>query len=239
MRPPTILRADGPVALVGGGPTPPEALEACLARAGPVVAADGGAAAVLAAGLTPDAVIGDLDSLSDADRAAIPEGRVHRIAEQDSTDFEKCLTRIEAPLVLAAGFLGGRADHALSALSVLARRVGPPCVLVSARDAACHLPPRLALDLPAGLRVSLFPMAPVTGTSTGLRWPVDGIPFAPAGRVGTSNEALGPVRLAVDGPGMLLILPRRALDALLAGLAAAEGGVLGADAHGEHGGVQD
>jgi thiamine pyrophosphokinase len=81
---------------------------------------------------------------------------------------------------------------------------------------ACHLPPRLAIDLPPGTRVSLFPMAPVTGRSEGLRWPIAGIPFAPAGRIGTSNEATGPVRLAMDGPGMIAVLPARALDALLA-----------------------
>lgn len=238
MSPRPVLSATRPVALIGGGPVPAAALRACLSRAGRVVAADGGARAVLDAGGVPDAVIGDLDSIGAEALASIPEERVHRIAEQDSTDFEKCLARIEAPLVLAAGFLGGRADHALAALSVLARRVGPPCVLVSDRDAACHLPPRLALDVPSGTRVSLFPMAPIGGTSEGLRWPIDGIAFAPAGRVGTSNEATGPVRLSVDGAGMLVIVPARALDALLDGLAAAEGGVLGADAHEQHRGVE-
>ena len=64
----------------------------------------------------------------------------------------------------------------------------------------------------AGTRLSLFPMAPVTGRSTGLRWPVDGIGLAPNGHVGTSNQALGgPVTLSFDGPGMLVILPLVAL----------------------------
>lgn len=216
--PDPVLTAPGPVALVGAGPAPAAALEACLARSGPVVAADGGAAAVLAAGRIPDVVIGDLDSIGSRARAAVPPGRLHRVAEQDSTDFEKCLARIDAPLVLAAGFLGGRADHALAALSALARGVGPPCVLVSERDAACHVPARLTLDVPAGTRVSLFPMGPVTGVSEGLRWPIAGLSFAPAGRVGTSNEAVGPVRLSMDGPGMLAIVPADMLDALLGGL---------------------
>ena len=216
--PPPVLRSRDPVALIGAGPVPGDVLHECLSRAGAVVAADGGAGALLAAGRAPDAVVGDLDSLSAADRERIPPGRVHRVAEQDSTDFEKALSRIDAPLVLAAGFLGGRADHALAALSVLARGVGPPCAIVSARDAVAHLPARISLDLAAGTRVSLFPMAPVTGRSDGLRWPIEGIAFAPAGRVGTSNEATGPVRLEMDGPGMLLIVPRAALDALIAGL---------------------
>ena len=215
---PALFRARGGVTLVGAGPVAREVVLECLSRAPAAVAADGGARALLEAGRAPDAVIGDLDSLEPEARARIPEARVHRIAEQDSTDFEKCLARIDAPFVLAAGFLGGRADHALAALSVLARGVGPRCVLVSETDALCHAPARLDLDLPAGTRVSLFPMAPAAGASEGLRWPIEGIAFAPAGRVGTSNEALGPTRLAFDGPGMLVIVPRAHLGALVAGL---------------------
>ena len=178
---PALVRSGIGVTLVGAGPVAPEALDDCLARAPMMVAADGGARALLAAGRMPEAVIGDLDSLGSEDRARVPEARLHRIAEQDSTDFEKCLTRIEAPFVLAVGFLGGRADHALAALSVLARGVGPPCVLVSETDALCHAPARIDLDLPAGARVSLFPMAPVRGASEGLRWPIEGLAFAPSG----------------------------------------------------------
>ena len=218
-----VVNAGAPVTLVGGGPVAPDALADCLARAPTAVAADGGARALLAAGVVPRAVIGDLDSLAPEDRAAIPPGRIHRVAEQDTTDFEKALMRIAAPTVLAVGFLGGRADHAMSVLSVLARGVGPPCVAVSATDAVSLCPPRLALDLAPGTRVSLFPMAPVRGRSEGLRWPIDGIDLAPAGRIGTSNEALGPVRIALGGSGMLVIVPRAALDALLAGLAASAG----------------
>ena len=41
----------------------------------------------------------------DAARAAIPAERLHRIAEQDSTDFEKCLRNIRAPLVVGIALL--------------------------------------------------------------------------------------------------------------------------------------
>ena len=51
----------------------------------------------------------------------------------------------------------------------------------------------------------------VTGRSAGLRWPIEGLHLAPDGRIGTSNEALGPVHLEFDAPGMLVILPRAAL----------------------------
>ena len=219
--PAPVLRAAGPVALIGAGPAPPEALAACLARAAAVVAADGGAAAAIAAGRMPDRVIGDLDSLAPG---TVPADRIVRVAGQDDTDLEKCLARIAAPLILGAGFLGGRVDHGLAAMNVLARRAAagaPPCVLVGSQDAVFAVPRRLVLALREGDRVSLFPMAPVAGRSEGLRWPIGGIGFAPDGRVGTSNRVAAPdgrVALAMDGPGMIGIVPASRLDAAIAGL---------------------
>jgi thiamine pyrophosphokinase len=61
-------------------------------------------------------------------------------------------------------------------------------------------------------------MAPVTGQSSGLRWPLDGISFAPWARIATSNEVTGPVALAFDGPGMLVITPREVLAQVSAAL---------------------
>ena len=210
-----------PVTLLGGGWVDSATLDTALAIAPVLVAADGGADAALAAGHVPRAVIGDLDSLSAEARARLDPGTILQIAEQDSTDFEKCLSRIAAPLVLGLGFLGRRFDHSLAALSVLARSGPAPCVLVGAEDVVLHLPPRIELDLPAGSRVSLFPMRAVTGRSRGLEWPIDGLELAPWGRIGTSNRATGPVVVERDGPGLVAILPRAALGAVLAGLSAA------------------
>jgi len=216
-----IVQSPDPVVLVGGGACESAVLAAAVAGAGCVVAADGGAARVLDLGRMPDAVYGDLDSLSAAAQAALAPGVLRPVAEQDSTDFDKCLRHISAPLVLGYGFLGARLDHELAALNVLARRAAQPCVLVGAEDVVCLCPPRLAFEVPVGARVSLFPMAPVTGRSAGLRWPIDGLAFAPAAMSGTSNAATGPVRLEMDAPGMLLILPVSALAVLTAAVLAA------------------
>jgi len=223
-----VLSSDGPVVLVGGGPVTAQDLADAGADVGadvgadarPVVAADGGADRALALGVRPVAVIGDMDSLSADARAALGDA-VHPVAEQDSTDFEKCLARIAAPLVLAVGFGGGRLDHALAVFNALARHPARRCVVLAAREVVTLAPPRIALDLEPGTRVSLFPMCGVTGRSRGLHWPIDGIGFAPGGAIGTSNRAEGPVDLAMDAPGMLLMLPRRCLGGLLAGLAGA------------------
>lgn len=208
-----IVASRCPVTLLGPAPSNPPDIKAALARAPVLVAADGGAEAALALGLMPEAVIGDFDSFDP--RGRVPEDRLHRIAEQDSTDFEKALDRISAPRVLALGFLGRRLDHSLAVLSALVSHPPGRCVLVGRHDVIVHLPRGIDLALTPGARVSLFPMVPVTGRSEGLEWPIDEIAFAPGRRIGTSNRSTGPVRLGMDGPGMLLILPGTSLGALL------------------------
>ncbi len=217
-----IVQTDSTVVLVGGGACDPVVLAAAMAAAEVVVAADGGADRVLAAGRMPDAVYGDLDSLSAQARGRLSPGVLRPVAEQDSTDFDKCLRHIEAPLVLGYGFLGARLDHELAAMHVLVARAAQRCLLVGEVDVVCLCPPRLEIDLPPGLRFSLFPMGAVGGRSEGLRWPVDGLAFSPAAMIGTSNEVTGPVRLDMDAPGMLLILPVETLVPLSQALMAAE-----------------
>ncbi|MCK0149017.1 thiamine diphosphokinase [Marivita sp. S6314] len=218
-----IVFSDEPVLLVGGAIGDNAQLSELLNEFRTVVAADSGADWLMQVGRVPDALIGDLDSVSDATRAAIPADRVHHIAEQDSTDFDKALRSISAPLVVGIGFLGGQVDHLLAAMTVLARFPHRAILLVGQDDVVLHLPPRIELDLAPETRVSLFPMRAVTGRSTGLRWPIDGLRFSPDRRVGTSNKADGPVTLRMDGAGMLLILPVQERAQLATALVQADG----------------
>ena len=216
-----VICGDRGVTLVGGGEIGPADVKEALTLAPRLVAADGGAGAALAAGHAPEAVIGDFDSVTDETLARLPDARQVRVAEQDSTDFEKCLARIDAPLIVAVGFLGRRVDHQLAAMAALARETRP-VVMVGRHDVVVHAS-RLEISPPPGSRLSLFPMARVTGRSDGLEWPIDGIVFAPDGRIGTSNRVTGPVRLAFDGPGMLTIMPRAALASVAAALRGPDG----------------
>ncbi len=211
-----LLATAGGVTLVGGGLLDPADLALALAHAPRLVAADGGADAVLEAGLVPELVIGDFDSVSAGARARLA-GRLHPVAEQDSTDFEKCLQRIAASHVIAVGFSGRRLDHTLAALSVIARRPGQRILMLTEAEVVFLAPPRLSLDLAPGLRVSLYPMGPVRGRSTGLVWPIEGLRLAPDARVGTSNESLGPVTLEAEGP-LLVMVPKPCLPAVLTAL---------------------
>ena len=212
----SIVDSPDGVTLVGGGPVQARLLGMALRRAPVLVAADGGADRALAAGHVPVAVIGDFDSLSAEARRRIPPDRQHRIAEQETTDFDKALRSIAAPFVLALGFAGARIDHSLAVFNTLLRHPGRVCIVLGAEDAVFLCPPDLTLRLPVGDRLSLFPMGAVRGTSDGLRWPIDGIALAPDGPIGTSNAVSAPtVRLRVDAARLLVILPRRRLDAVL------------------------
>lgn len=200
---------------------PPGALAAALALAPEVVAADSGARVPLPPGTRLSAVIGDMDSLADPEAFRAAGVAVHRLAEQETTDLEKCLYSVAAPLLLGVGFLGGRVDHELAALNALVRYPAPPVVLIGEADVCFLCPPLLALDLPAGTRVSFFPLAPAVGrVSEGLFWSVEGLAMAPGGRIGTSNRALGgPVRVGFDAPVVIAILPEAFLGQVVAALA--------------------
>lgn len=205
------------VTLVGGGELIPAFVTDSLTIAPCLVVADGGADAVLALGLVPQAVIGDLDSVSDAARQQLQPESLHHLTEQDTTDFDKCLRNIDAPFILALGFTGARIDHALAAFHALVRHADRRCIIVGPDDLCFAAPASLHLRLPVGTRFSLFPMAPVGATSRGLRWPLDGLAFAPDRLIGTSNETSQPdVYLTTDRPVMLVILPLACRDAVIA-----------------------
>lgn len=211
----SIISTKSPVTLVGGGVIGATDLQEATHLAPTLVAADGGAVPAISAGLLPQAVIGDFDSLPATLRAQLPDETLHHIEEQDSTDFEKALRRISAPLVLAVGFTGARIDHELATFHGLLSCADRPCLVIGEREIIFHCPPRLRLDMALDEIVSLFPLRAVTGRSTGLHWPIEGLNFAPGACIGTSNRALGgPMELCMDQPGMLVLLPRAMLGAV-------------------------
>jgi thiamine pyrophosphokinase len=207
------------VTLLGGGELTPETVSELLTLAPNLVVCDGAAGRALGMGLTPDRVVGDMDSIDAPTLARLDPATLHEITEQDSTDFEKALRTIEAPLVLGAGFTGRRLDHELACYNALVRYADRPCILVGGHDICFHAPRPLRIDLAPGSRVSLFPMAEVVVSTRGLAWELDLLRLAPWARVGTSNRALaGPVEIAPDGTGLLVILPRASLAAAIAAL---------------------
>ena len=213
-----IVHSKETITLIGGAKLDGHVLDRAMALAPRVVAADGGADAALLHEVIPEAVIGDFDSLSTSAREVLPPESLHPIEEQDSTDFDKCLRNIDAPLVIGVGFSGDRLDHQLACYNTLVRHPARRCVLLGREELVFLAPPALRLELTAGTAVSLFPMGAVEGVSDGLRWPIAGLNFSPDGRIGTSNTALGPVDLSVTSAKMLVILPESTLETVVGAL---------------------
>lgn len=207
-----IVRSSEPITLVGGGSVGEGDLQVARQIASPCVAVDGGADTLLALDIAIEALIGDLDSVSEASLAQIAPGRIHKIDDQVTTDFDKALRSVDAPVIIGVGFSGGRIDHQLAVLHTLVQHAAQPCILLCPEEIIFACPKVFAFEADPGDVVSLFPLAEITGRSTGLEWCIDGLTFDPATFVGTSNRAKGPVRLEMDQPGMLVILKRRAIQ---------------------------
>lgn len=215
-----LLRFDGVLVIVGGGTVDVALLQELAAGGAYLVGADGGGDAIHAAGLVPGAIVGDLDSLADPGGWG-PETRIIRIAEQETTDFEKALYSTEASVTIALGMMGKRFDHGLAALDAVARRGrNRAIILVDEVDIALGLDHAFGFAVPPGTRVSIHPLTPTRFTrSTGLKYPLDGLLLAPGVRTGTSNEASAPVfsiePQAGDNGVFLLILERKWLGPLV------------------------
>lgn len=227
--PDQILSYTKPVILVGASPVPTGVLLDRLPDDWHIIAADGGANAVLDAGRRPELVIGDMDSA-----AALPDNLAKmRLDGQDDTDLEKCLQRITAPLIIGAGFLEGRFDHALGAIHALMMlRHDRPVMLIGNQDLVLRLQGDVRLSLDPGTRISVWPLGRQKfAASTGLKWPIDGMEMMPGRLVGTSNEVNAStieIRTSPDAKagsvtndGYALILPILAMDTVLRQLGSA------------------
>lgn len=209
-----IVHGSAPVALIGGAQVDPELIKTVLQFSTVLVAADGGADAALALGETPVAVIGDLDSLTNKARAAFSK-RLYHVTEQETTDFEKALVRIECNDIVAVGFLGGRLDHTMSVLNVLARHRNRRVILVSDHDVCFLAPAHVRLSLTPGCRIGLLPLDAAKVTTNGLRWDILGADYHPVGAISVSNEvAEAEVSICVQGP-VLVTLPVGQLAAVI------------------------
>ena len=212
----------GPVTLVGGGALTPERLAEAEAIAPRLIAADGAVDRLARWDRVPEAVIGDMDSIEDPDAAKASGARIVALAEQDTTDFEKCLYATDAPLYIAAGFTGRRLDHTLAVMHGMLARPDKRVVLLGEAEVVVLLRPGevLAVAVEVGAVVSLFPLLPSRGlASTGLAWPIDGLDMAPGLRTGTSNHAVASrISVAFDRAGVFLMLPRPSLRSVVAAL---------------------
>jgi thiamine pyrophosphokinase len=201
--------------LVCGGEAPPlSRLEGSLPRFGLVCAADSGLDTLIAWGLRPDIIVGDMDSVSGPEAIGrFPAARVARASrDKDETDTELGLRELSAAgaeLIVLAGGGGGRLDHLLAIRSIFERRDLRPAEWHTAREAVYLVRggESLAVEARRCAIVSVFPLAAGAEgmESSGLKWPLAGLAWGP-GDCGVSNVAAeGPFRVRA-GRGDLLVV---------------------------------
>jgi thiamine pyrophosphokinase len=163
-----------------GGEGPDAGLCARLAAAADIIAAaDSGLVRAENAGLRPDWIIGDMDSLDDESRLdAYPQDRVLRFPhDKDFTDTELAVDLLfekGCDQVTIAGGGGGRLDHIL-AIAALFERERCPRRWFTAREEIYVVSNEFHRKAQKTDAVSVFPLGtgPWKAHSTGLKWPLD------------------------------------------------------------------
>ena len=200
------------VTLVGAAGFSKTLLSRSLILTEDLVAADGGAN-FLPTHIVPKYILGDFDSIKFPEKWVVKGSKLIKINDQDTTDFDKCISAIKSKKIIALGFMDKRLDHFLAACTSLVRHKRL-IFLVGKRDIIFHLPNEFAIKLPINSRVSLFPFKEInTVEASGLKYPVEDTIFSPIGTIGTSNVSTSEkIRISYEGSGMLGIFSCRHLD---------------------------
>ncbi|MDR0989165.1 MAG: thiamine diphosphokinase [Prevotellaceae bacterium] len=196
-----------PFALVvanGDYPTHPAALDA-MRRAAYTVCCDGGADAYLADGRLPDAIVGDGDSLSAANRIKYA-ALLHCFPDQETNDQTKAVRFLQQQghrRIVIVGATGKREDHTLGNISLLLEYMHQGVRVEMLTDYGRFIPccNTATFATCAGQQVSLFNFGARGLRAQGLRYPLRDFT---SWWQGTLNEALG-TELTVHAQGDYLL----------------------------------
>ncbi len=177
--------------LICNGQKPGKWLKKLAKEADFILAADGGADAALAAGVRPDAVIGDLDSASPRAHRALKEVPFIHVKRQDNTDFEKALdwlTEQKFEQCVVAGAQGKRLDFTIgNFLSVYPYLCRLNVIFKGDGWAVYPLIKSLNFSARKGARLSLIPLTDCTNvTLKGLKYRLNNVQWQ-LGQTGLSN----------------------------------------------------
>lgn len=199
--------------IANGEPVSSELLHLLAAGADIVVAADGGLRHAFDADVPVEAVVGDLDSLSEDDYRRLPSSAIQQDTNPNGTDLEKAVayafSRGASQVdVTCAG--GGRADHALANLSILVTYRGRGILrLIDDRFEISLVDRKVSVEGAPGTVVSLVAIGECTGvTTSGLRWDLNDYTLR-FSAYGVHNElATGSATVAVASGNLLLFRGR-------------------------------
>ncbi len=177
----------------GTFPTHPVPLNR-LREADMIVCCDGAAEKLVAQGLEPGIIIGDLDSLSTELKVRYRDILVQD-SDQETNDLTKAVNWcIEAGIgeVTIVGATGIREDHTLGNISLLADYSGKvDTVMLTDTGSFRVYDHSVTIDSSPGQQVSLFSIDPLLKvTSTGLKYPLNSL-ILHSWWKGTLNETSG------------------------------------------------
>ena len=185
-----------------------------------LICADGGARIALALGLTPEVVVGDLDSLDETAQARLKAMGCRFVvypAAKDWTDLElalKLALQESATEIVILGALGGRLDQELAniLLLLLPEVEGVPTRIVDERQEMFVARDQAEIVGQPGDVVSLIPLGgDAEGIVTeGLLYPLRDEPLLSGPARGVSNVMDGPKARVTLRSGALLIVHARA-----------------------------
>jgi thiamine pyrophosphokinase len=182
-----------------------------------LICADGGARHCQQFGLRPHALIGDMDSIPPELLSQWADGGVlveRHPPDKNETDLELAIefaVQRGAKRILLLGALGGRLDHTMGNILLLARAsLGTPIFVADGAQLAQVLvgPARLVLDAPEGSTVSVIALSDqVTGiTYRGLEYPLDHFTLPIGSTRGMSNVVSTPPATIQIEDGRLLVV---------------------------------
>ena len=158
-----------------------------------LLSADGGADSALRLGLTPDFIIGDLDSISkEAIKKFKNSSKILQYKRQNDTDVEKCLKFViknKFDEVLLIGVTGNRLDHTICNLGIVLKFFSKIKLSLLAENS--YLKPytgNLRLKTQKGEIISLYGFDKKTKIiSKGLKYPLKNISLPFGEKESTSN----------------------------------------------------
>jgi thiamine pyrophosphokinase len=177
------------IAITGGEGPRSEALKKLAKLADMIIAADSGLAACEEAGIAPDWIVGDMDSLDDLKRLEKypPERVVRHRSDKDFSDTELALSLLwekGCGEVWLAGGGGGRTDHLLAIRSLFERQRAPDRWFTAGEEIfRLKEGQTRCVEATIGGVVSVFVLGagPWQAESNGLKWPLNNIVWESGG----------------------------------------------------------
>ncbi|MBL7974219.1 MAG: thiamine diphosphokinase [Candidatus Kapabacteria bacterium] len=162
----------------------------------PIYAADGAAWKLHSIGITPNVIVGDMDSFSQQPHQGEFQYAEHIwMPDQDSNDFEKILLVTHERGIhslLVCGMHGGELEHTLNNWSVLTRYAWTHKLHVfDAGRIAVPVLDSFTLDTKHNELISLIPQPVAQVTTKGLQWELKDETLELGVREGARNRATG------------------------------------------------